>query len=92
MPPPGYRPRATPGTVLSTLLRDHLDSFLQRVNTANDGGLPVFVERQLRAMIDCGDPSRHSLRSAVTPEPPDPSHVGHPVAPRRPKQRLLDGS
>ena len=32
--------------------------------------------------------SRHALRSAVTPAPPDPSHVGHPVAPRRPKRML----
>ena len=62
MSPRGYRPRDTPDTVLSTLLRDHLDDFLERVNTANDGGLPVFVERQLRAMIDCGDPSQGFAR------------------------------
>ena len=64
MPLATYRPRDTPGTVLSTLLRDHLDDFLEGVNTPERAGLPVFVERQLRAMVACGDVTQGFARFA----------------------------
>ncbi|MFT7580054.1 MAG: hypothetical protein ACI9MR_001721 [Myxococcota bacterium] len=40
----------TQDSVLVGLLREHLDTFVEQAP-----GLPVFVERQMRAMIDCGD-------------------------------------
>ncbi len=56
MQPASYEPRQTPSSVLVWLLREHLDEFLERASAAGAGsGLPRFVERQLRAMVDCGD-------------------------------------
>ena len=51
-----YQPRETQSSTLVWLLRTHLDAFLERASTrGNPAGVPLFVERQLRAMIDCGD-------------------------------------
>lgn len=60
--PPGYRPRDPQDSPLVRVLRAHLDDFLERVR-GEAGGLPAFVERQLRALIDCGDFCRGFLRA-----------------------------
>lgn len=57
-----YRPRHTQASVLVWLLRAHLDAFLERAWGDGGPGVPVFVERQLRAMIDCGDLTRGFVR------------------------------
>ena len=56
-----YRRRNPPGTILHQILRDHLESFLGRQRD-RDHALPRFVERELRASLDCGDLSRGFLR------------------------------
>ena len=55
MPPPLYHPRDTQGSVLVNVVRDHLDAFIEATEADGGSGLPVFVERQLRAMVGCGD-------------------------------------
>ncbi len=50
-----YQPRDTQDSVLVTLLRDHLDAFVESTQADGGSGLPAFVERQLRAMTECGD-------------------------------------
>ncbi len=60
--PRTYHPRATQDSVLVQLLRDHLDAFLERCAVDGTPGLPVFVERELRAMVACGDVSRGFVR------------------------------
>jgi len=44
------------------LLRTHLDAFIEQAERDSGPGLPGFVERQLRAMIDCGDLTRGFVR------------------------------
>lgn len=44
------------------LLREHLDAFVERTAAAAGPGLPAFVERQLRAMIACGDLTQGFVR------------------------------
>lgn len=60
--PPGYRPSDSQDSPLVRVLRAHLDDFLEQVR-GEAGGLPAFVERQLRALIDCGDLCRGFLRA-----------------------------
>jgi hypothetical protein len=55
MPLQPYHPRDTQDSVLVNLLRDHLDAFIESAEADGGAGLPAFVERQLRAMVDCGD-------------------------------------
>ena len=56
-----YRRRNPGATILDQILREHLESFLvgQR---ARGVALPRFVERELRASLDCGDLTRGFLR------------------------------
>jgi hypothetical protein len=50
-----YQPRAAETTVVHRVVRDHLETFLQRAAARSDGaGLPAFVERQLHSVIRCG--------------------------------------
>ena len=48
------------------LLREHLDTFVERTAADDGPGLPAFVERQLRAMIGCGDPTQGFVRLECT--------------------------
>lgn len=48
------------------LLRDHLDTFIEQTQADGGRGVPAFVVRQLRAMIDCGDLTRGFLRLECT--------------------------
>jgi len=41
-------------TVLHRLVREHLETFLAQVDEQTGGGLPFFVERELRAYLECG--------------------------------------
>jgi hypothetical protein len=51
-----YEPRDTQDSTLVRVLRAHLDEFVERTGGDDpDWRLPRFVERQLRAMIGCGD-------------------------------------
>ena len=53
-----YTPREPGESALVVLLRDHLEAFLEAAQADDpEWSLPLFVERQLRAIIPCGDPS-----------------------------------
>jgi hypothetical protein len=54
--PPAYRRREPEQTLLHRTMREHLETFLQaaRDRSAHGRGLPAYVERQLRAYLDCG--------------------------------------
>jgi hypothetical protein len=49
-----YLPRRPTETVLYGLVREHLESFLQHARETYDGGLPRYVEQELRAYLKCG--------------------------------------
>jgi hypothetical protein len=51
---PAYLPRRPTETVLYGLVREHLESFLARAREQYDGGLPHYVEAELRAHLRCG--------------------------------------
>ena len=55
LPEPSYRPRAPEKTILYRALARHLETFLALAE-GNDlrSPLPLFVERELRAFLDCG--------------------------------------
>jgi hypothetical protein len=49
------RQRRTPErTVLYQVLADNLETFLDRVGQDDSRTLPRFVDRELRAFLDCG--------------------------------------
>jgi hypothetical protein len=51
---PAYLPRRPTETVLYGLVRQHLESFLAYTREHYDGGLPRYVEDELRAFLRCG--------------------------------------
>jgi hypothetical protein len=51
---PAYLPRRPTETVLYGLVREHLASFLAHARESHDGGLPRYVEAELRAYLKCG--------------------------------------
>jgi hypothetical protein len=51
---PAYRPRRPTETVLYGLVREHLASFLAHARESHDGGVPCYVEAELRACLKCG--------------------------------------
>ena len=51
---PPYVPRRPTETVLYSLVRQNLESFLAYAREHYDGGLPCYVEAELRAYLDCG--------------------------------------
>ena len=51
---PPYVPRRPTETVLYSLVRQNLESFLAYAREHYDGGLPRYVETELRAYLDCG--------------------------------------
>ncbi|MGM0578741.1 MAG: transposase, partial [Myxococcota bacterium] len=53
--PPGYERRRPEETALYQVLQQHLETFLERTAEARpDRPLPAFIERELRAVLDCG--------------------------------------
>jgi len=54
-PAPAYRPRRPEETILYQVLAEHLETFLARIDADETrAGLPRFVVRELRALLDCG--------------------------------------
>lgn len=51
---PAYLPRRPTESVLYGLVREHLASFLAFTREHYEGGLPSYVERELRAYLKCG--------------------------------------
>jgi hypothetical protein len=51
---PAYLPRRPTETVLYGLVRQNLESFLAYAREHYDGGLPRYVESELRAYLKCG--------------------------------------
>ncbi|MFI5302922.1 MAG: transposase zinc-binding domain-containing protein [Polyangiales bacterium] len=51
---PAYAPRRPTKTVLHSLVRQHLESFLAYAREHYDGGIPRYVENELRAYLKCG--------------------------------------
>jgi hypothetical protein len=49
-----YTPRRPTETVLYGLVRQYLESFLAHARENYDGGLPRYVEQELRAFLKCG--------------------------------------
>ena len=61
--PPGYRQRAPEQGALRRLVHEHLETFLAAARAHSDGGgLPRFVERQLREFLTCGQLARGFAR------------------------------
>jgi hypothetical protein len=52
---PAYLPRRPTETILHQLVRQNLESFLAYARENYDGGLPSYVEKELRAYLTCGD-------------------------------------
>jgi len=62
-----YYPRDPSESALVTLLRDHLDTFIAAADSDDPTWrLPGFVERELRAIIPCGDLSHGFVRLECT--------------------------
>jgi len=62
-----YHPRDPSESALVTLLRDHLDAFLDAADSDDPTWrLPAFVERELRAIIPCGDLNHGFVRLKCT--------------------------
>ena len=51
---PAYLPRRPTETVLYGIVRENLESFLAHARAHYDGGLPRYVEQELRAYMACG--------------------------------------
>jgi hypothetical protein len=60
---PAYLPRRPQETVLYDLVRGNLETFLAHARANYEGGLPRYVERELRAYLACGDFSRGFMRA-----------------------------
>jgi hypothetical protein len=56
-----YQPRQPEQSVLRRAVREHLDAFLERCAEA-ERPVPQFVEKELRAFVDCGRPERGAVR------------------------------
>ena len=50
----GYRQHDPTGTLLYHVVREHLASFLEHAKESHGRPLPVYVEQELRAYLDCG--------------------------------------
>ena len=49
-----YRRRQPEKTVLHTVVREHLETFLEEARERDGDGYPAFVEREFRRYLDCG--------------------------------------
>ena len=62
-PFPGtYRRREPEKSVLHTVVREHLETFLEQARYLNGEGYPRFIEREFRRYLDCGLLSRGFAR------------------------------
>ncbi len=63
-----YRRREPEKTILHQVVRDELEPFLAaaRERSEHGRGLPAFVERELRAYLDCGMLARGFARGALS--------------------------
>ncbi len=52
--PSTYRRREPEKTILHTIVRDHLETFLEQAALPGGDGYPRFVEQQFRRYLDCG--------------------------------------
>jgi hypothetical protein len=52
--PSQYERRKPEDTVLYRLVADHLETFLEHARESYDGGLPTYVEQELRKYLRCG--------------------------------------
>jgi len=59
-----YVPRDTHRCDAATLVREHLDRFLERVEEGSHAPLPDFVQGELRGFAVCGDFSQGFVRTA----------------------------
>jgi hypothetical protein len=50
----GYRPRDPESTPLHTTVREHLETFLEEMQTRAEHGLPRYAEVELRGFLRCG--------------------------------------
>ncbi|MCA9633852.1 MAG: transposase zinc-binding domain-containing protein [Myxococcales bacterium] len=57
-----YEPRCAEATVLHRALSRHLGRFLEQARTDDGQGVPLFVERELRRFLACGDLRRGFAR------------------------------
>lgn len=53
-----YVPRRPQETVLYSLVKEHLEDFLQHARESYAGPLPAYVVDEFRAYLSCGDFSR----------------------------------
>jgi len=60
---PPYLPRQPTQTVLHRIVRENLESFLAYTREHYEGGLPRYVEKELRAYLACGDFSQGFTRA-----------------------------
>jgi len=58
-----YQPRNPRGSVLHGIITEHLETLLAQARDDNGAGLPAYVERELRAVVSCGDPAAGFLGS-----------------------------
>jgi ribosomal protein S27E len=61
--PHDIAPRDPDSCVVSDIVRSHLAEFLERVSCdTDDQSIPAFVQRELKALSECGDFTRGFLR------------------------------
>jgi hypothetical protein len=60
---PAYLPRRPTETILHQLVRQNLESFIAYARENYEGGLPSYVEKELRAYLTCGDFSQGFTRA-----------------------------
>ena len=61
--PRKYSPHDPTQTPLYKVIAEHLESFLAEAREQYAGGLPAYVEKEFRAYLDCGLPSRGFARA-----------------------------
>jgi len=61
-----YVPREPQDSDLMCILKEDLPVFLERIAADLDRKLPSFVEKQLRAIVSCGDFCRGFMRFECT--------------------------
>ena len=57
-----YEPRSPEDTVIHQVIVEHLETFLETAQNRDGCGVPAFVERAFRKVLDCGCPARGFAR------------------------------
>lgn len=57
-----YEPRSPESTVVHQVIAEHLETFLEAARNRDGSGVPGFVERAFRKVLDCGCPARGFAR------------------------------